>query len=298
LGEDLKGRAITLGNFDGVHLGHQALLRETQKIAEQDHLTSLALTYHPNPAIVLGKKNDFQYLMDLDARQAKIKSLGIQEVDVLPFTVELSQMEAETFLDSILLQKYQAKHIIIGFNHCFGKGRRGNFELLESLSKNNNFKVTVVKPIYFKEIKISSSLIRDFLKNGDIKNANSCLGANFSVTGKVIPGRKDGRKLGYPTANLDLTEEIVIPGKGVYATLTDGRPSMTNVGNKPTFGEESQSIETHILDYDNDLYGKILKLEFIHKIRDIEKFPNLEALIQELGRDEIATRKILSDLTK
>jgi riboflavin kinase/FMN adenylyltransferase len=291
----LKGRAITLGNFDGVHLGHQALLRETQRIAEKEQLTSLALTYHPNPAIVLGKKNDFQYLMDLDSRKVKIQSLGIQEVEVLPFTVELSQMEAETFLDTILLDEYKAKHIIIGFNHCFGKGRRGNFELLEHLSKIKDFNVTVVNPIYFKETKISSSLIRDFLKSGEISNANSCLGENFFITGKVIQGRKDGRKLGYPTANLELDEEISIPGKGVYATLTNGRPSMTNVGNKPTFGDDSLTVETHILDYEEDLYGKILKIEFIQKIREIEKFPNLESLIQELGRDAIATRKILSN---
>jgi riboflavin kinase / FMN adenylyltransferase len=291
---NLTGRAITLGNFDGVHLGHQALLQKTTSLANSDQLNSLALTYHPNPAIVLGKKTDFTYLQSLESRIQNILSYGIQEVEVLPFTRELSEMEAEDFLANILLKKFHAKHIIIGYNHCFGKNRRGNFELLQSLSNQFDYKVTQVEPVFAGEWKISSSLIREFLKNGDLANTKICLGRNYSLEGTVVEGRKEGRKLGYPTANLSIPQDLVKPGKAVYATLANGRPSMTNVGTKPTFGDDTLTIETHIFDTNEDLYGTKIKLDFIQKVREVEKFPSLEALIQQLSRDEVTSRKIFS----
>jgi riboflavin kinase/FMN adenylyltransferase len=291
----LTGRAITLGNFDGVHLGHIALLQKTQAIAQSESLSSLALSYHPNPAIVLGKKSDFTYLQTLESRIQNILSYGIQEVEILPFTTELSEMEAEDFLKEILLQKFQAKHLIIGYNHCFGKNRRGNFELLQSLSKEYDYQVSQVEPVFAGEWKISSSLIRDFLKNGDLANTKVCLGRNYKIEGKVVEGRKEGRKLGYPTANLKIPQDIVIPGIAVYACLANGRPSMTNVGTKPTFGDNTITIETHILDFDEDLYGRTIQLEFIEKIREVTKFPSLDALMEQLKKDELITKKILTN---
>lgn len=290
----MTGRAITLGNFDGVHLGHIALLQKTLAIAQSESLSSLALSYHPNPAIVLGKKSDFTYLQTLESRIQNILSYGIQEVEILPFTTELSEMEAEDFLREILLKKFQAKHLIIGYNHCFGKNRRGNFDLLQSLSKEYDYQVSQVEPVFAGEWKISSSLIRDFLKNGDLANTNLCLGRNYEIMGEVVEGRKEGRRLGYPTANLKIPQDIVIPGLAVYACLANGRPSMTNVGTKPTFGDNTITIETHILDFDEDLYGKSIQLEFIEKVREVTKFPSLDALMDQLKKDEQITRKILS----
>lgn len=290
----MVGNAITLGNFDGVHLGHRTLLEKTIEIGQKNNLSTLAITYHPNPALVLGKKNSFSYLQSLEERKAIILETGIDKVEVLPFTKELSEMEAEDFLETILIQKYNAKHIIIGFNHCFGKNRRGNIELLEELSTKYGFRVYEVEPVFAGEEKISSSSIRACLKIGDVEKAKLNLGRYFSLQNTVQHGKRLGRLLGYPTANLSIPKEQVLPAYGVYATYTNGIPSITNIGSKPTFDDDWESIETHILDWSGDLYDTIVKVEFVKKLRNVTKFANIDQLKDQLSKDEAQARKILS----
>lgn len=290
----MEGYAITLGNFDGVHLGHRALFDKTLAIGEKFKIPTLAITYHPHPAIVLGKKQSFTYLQPLEERQKLILSLGLGRVEILPFTPELSEMDAETFIEDILVQKFHAKHIIIGYNHNFGKNRRGNYQLLEELSAKYGYKVYEVEPVYLGEEKISSSLIRHYLQAGDLEKANACLGRTFALQNTVQTGKKLGRLLGYPTANLSIPKEQVVPSHGVYASYTNGKPSITNIGTKPTFDDKSISIETHILDWDGDLYNQIVRVEFLKKMRNVTKFITPDQLKDQLGKDEAQARKILS----
>ncbi|MCC5816097.1 MAG: bifunctional riboflavin kinase/FAD synthetase [Leptospira sp.] len=292
----MKGRIITLGNFDGVHLGHKALFDKTLEISARYSLPSLAITYHPNPAVVLGKKINFSYLQSLEDRKEFILQTGIEQVEILPFTKELSEMEAEDFLEDILINTYQSKHIIIGYNHCFGKNRRGNFQLLEELSGKYNYKVYEVDPVFSGDEKISSSVIRKYLAEGNLEKANACLGRNFSILGEVEHGRKMGRELGSPTANLSIPTNQVIPSHGVYATITNGKFSVTNIGHKPTFDDVTVSIETHILDWNGDLYDTNIRIEFIKKLRNITKFLNQGELRDQIQKDIEEARKTLAKL--
>lgn len=294
----MKGKVITLGNFDGVHLGHSALLEKAIAIGNQENLPTLAITYHPHPAIVLSKKHQFSYLQSLKEREETILASGIESLEVLPFTVELSEMEAEDFLETYLIDRYQAKHIIIGFNHCFGKNRRGNFDLLERLSGKYGFSVYEVEPVFSDGEKISSSLIRKYLSEGNLPKANSCLGRNFSISGQVVHGEKIGRTMDSPTANLLIPEGLVIPMNGVYATLTNGKPSVTNVGTKPTFDIDNPTIETHIMDWHGNLYNKEVKVEFIKKLRNIAKFIGPDDLKDQIQKDIEEAKKILTSYEK
>ncbi|WCL48800.1 riboflavin biosynthesis protein RibF [Leptospira sp. GIMC2001] len=291
----MKGFVITLGNFDGAHKGHQALFAKTLEISNKFDLPSMAISYHPNPAIVLGKKSNFTYLQSLEDRKNDILKSGLSRVEVLPFTEELASMEAEDFLETILINKFQAKHIIIGFNHCFGRERRGNFELLKKYETVYDYKVYEVEPVYSGDDKISSSLIRRFLQEGIILSANLCLGKFFNISGTVVEGRKEGRTIGFPTANILIPADLVFPGLGVYATLTNGMPSMTNVGGKPTFGDDRISIESHILNWSGDLYGQSVRLEFVEKIRDVQKFASIDDLKAQLTKDAITSHRILDN---
>jgi riboflavin kinase/FMN adenylyltransferase len=241
---------------------------------------------------VLGKKDNFQYLQSLQDRKSAILESGIDQVEVLPFTEELSQMEAEEFLEKILIQRYRAKHIVIGFNHCFGKDRRGNFQLLKILSESSGFAVYQVEPVYSGDQKISSSLIRKYLLEGEIRSANRCLGRSFSVSGTIKEGRKMGRELGFPTANLNWSPDQVIPAEGVYATLLDGMPAMTNIGTKPTFGDNSMDIETYVLDWEGNLYGRHCRLEFVERIRGVQKFNGPLELKKQLELDREVTKEV------
>jgi len=292
----LKGRAITLGNFDGVHRGHQALIEKTIQIANKEKLSSLAITYHPNPALVLGKKPDFSYLQNLDDRKQAILELGIDQVEVLEFNKNLANMEAEDFLEEILIRRFLARHIVIGYNHCFGKNQRGNYELLEALSPKYNYRLHRVEPVYYKEDKISSSLIRSYLQQGNIASANDCLGRRFNLQGTVIEGTKVGKSLGFPTANLQIPENQVLPANGVYATLTEGMKSVTNIGGRPTFGDNSLSLETHIMDWSGNLYGKTVRVEFVAKLRNVSRFLSPSDLSDQIQKDINRAKQILSEM--
>ncbi|EQA44099.1 riboflavin biosynthesis protein RibF [Leptospira broomii serovar Hurstbridge str. 5399] len=290
---------LTLGNFDGIHLGHQALLERTKEISIEKGLPSVVITYYPNPALVLGKDKDLRSLTTQSDKESLIESFGIDWLIIAPFTMELASMEAEDFLKTILIDELSAKAILIGFNHCFGKARRGNYELLKEYAQQYGYELEKLDPVYLGDTKLSSSYIRSLLRDGDVANAEECLGREFSVSGQVVEGHKRGRKIGFPTANVKPSPELILPGIGVYAGKTeiDGKyyDSMINIGNNPTFGDEQLSLESHIFDFSGDLYGKTVRILFSRRIRSEIKFSGVDALIAQLKQDEVISRKILSE---
>ncbi|TGK22363.1 bifunctional riboflavin kinase/FAD synthetase [Leptospira fluminis] len=290
---------LTLGNFDGIHLGHQALLERIKEISLETGLPSVAITYYPNPALVLGKDKDLGSLTTQSDKEALIESFGIDWLVIVPFTMELASMEAEDFLHNILIEELNAKKILIGFNHCFGKGRRGNYELLQQYSSKYGYELEKLEPVYLGNTKLSSSYIRSLIREGEVSKAEECLGREFSVTGEVVEGHKRGRTIGFPTANVKPSRELILPGIGVYAGKTEigGKyyDSMINIGNNPTFGDEQLSLESHVFDFSGDLYGKTVRVLFSERIRSEIKFSGVEALVAQLKQDERISREILAD---
>ncbi|XDD50805.1 bifunctional riboflavin kinase/FAD synthetase [Leptospira sp. WS92.C1] len=289
---------VTLGNFDGIHLGHQALLDRVRNLSKETGLASCVVTYDPNPAIVLGKNPDMKSLMTLSDKEEWIRKQGIDYLVVLPFSKELAEMSAESFLEEILLKELKASRIVIGFNHCFGKGRRGTYELLKEHSPKLKYSVEKMDPVYLGEIKLSSSYVRGLISEGNVSEAAKCLNRSYSITGTVVSGHKRGRTIGFPTANVKTNPDILLPGIGVYAgyTTIDGieYASMINVGRNPTFGENSLTVESNILDFQKDIYDQTIRITFTQRIRDEIKFSGIENLISQLKQDEIDSRKILN----
>ncbi|MDV6235852.1 bifunctional riboflavin kinase/FAD synthetase [Leptospira ellisii] len=291
---------VTLGNFDGIHLGHQALLDRVLAVSRETGLSSCVVTYDPNPAVVLGKNPELKSLMSLSDKTAWIAERGIDYLVILPFDKRLAEMSAESFLENILLRDLKAKKIVIGFNHCFGKGRRGNYELLLEYSEKLNYSVEKVEPVYLEEVKLSSSYLRGLIAEGRISEAEKCLGRRYSVEGIVVSGHKRGRTIGFPTANVKTDPDLLLPGIGVYAGTTTVEeieyPSMINVGRNPTFGENPLTLESHIFDFQNYIYDKKVRITFTERIRNEAKFEGIEALVAQLKDDEIQSRKILKNL--
>ncbi len=288
---------MTLGNFDGIHLGHQALLDRVLQVSQKTGLASCVVTYDPNPAVVLGKKPEMKNLMVLADKEEWIRRKGIDFLVVLPFNKELAEMSAESFLEEILLKQLKARNIIIGFNHCFGKERRGNYELLKEYSEKLKYSVEKMDPVFLKEIKLSSSYVRRLISEGNVKEAARCLNRFYSVSGIVVGGHKRGRKIGFPTANVQPNADILLPSVGVYAGFTTvaeiEHPSMINIGHNPTFGENALTLESNIFNFQKDIYDETIKITFTEKIRNEIKFSSVENLIAQLKQDEISARNIL-----
>ncbi len=293
---------MTLGNFDGIHLGHQALLDRVLQVSQKTGLASCVVTYDPNPAVVLGKKPEMKNLMALSDKEEWIRRKGIDFLVVLPFNKELAEMSAESFLEEILLKQLKARNIIIGFNHCFGKERRGNYELLKEYSEKLKYSVEKMDPVFLKEIKLSSSYVRKLVSEGNVREAARCLNRFYSVSGIVVGGHKRGRKIGFPTANVQPNADILLPNIGVYAGFTTvagiEHPSMINIGHNPTFGENALTLESNIFNFQKDIYDETIKITFTEKIRNEIKFSSVENLIAQLKQDEISARNILKTTIK
>lgn len=292
------GSSLTLGNFDGIHVGHQTLLLRTVEKAKELDLPSVVVTYYPNPSVVLGKKPNFKYLSSEKEKEELIRGFGIDYLVVLDFTLELSKMSAEDFLEKIMIKTLNAKHIVIGYNHFFGAERRGDFNLLNSNKTTHGYAVELKEAVLKKESKISSSLIRGFLEKGEMEEAKILLGRNYHITGLVFEGAKRGRTIGFPTANIKVPEDKLLPAIGVYACFAKfggkDHKGMVNIGNNPTFDGLGLHVEVNVFDFDGDLYGKEIELEIVHKIRDEKKFSGLDELKNQLIKDKEESIRILN----
>lgn len=285
---------LTLGVFDGLHLGHQEIMRKVVGRSKAVGAVATAITFDPHPRAVLHPDSAPPLLQTLDQRLANLEVLGIEQTIVIPFTVEFAGQPAENFLADIIHDRLQAKEVYLGKGFAFGKDRGGNIELLRSMSEKLGFIADEVDEVQLRGMRISSSKIRKLLADGCVNLARRMLGRPYGVEGVIIRGNRRGHTIGFPTANLK-PHNRVIPRYGVYATATliDGswRKSITNIGVRPTFESDADpSIETFVFDFDGDLYGDVLRVRFLHRIRDERKFNGIDELKAQIEKDSNRAR--------
>ncbi len=280
---------LTLGVFDGLHLGHQKIMQTVVERAKKTNSVPTAITFDPHPRSVLYPENAPPLLQTLDQRLANFEVLGIKQAIVIRFDKDFADQNAEIFLRDIIHDRLQAREVYLGKGFAFGKNRGGNIDLLRQISQTHGFLADEVAEISLRGQRISSSKIRELLKDGRVNLARRYLGRPYGIEGQIVRGDQRGRTIGFPTANLR-PRNRVIPKYGVYATanLIKGvwRRSITNVGVRPTFdGDKMPSIESYIFDFDGDLYGDVLRVRFLHRIRDERKFGGIEELKNQIAAD-------------
>lgn len=285
----LRGTVLTLGVFDGLHLGHQRIMEKVVSRAKAIGAVPTAITFDPHPRAVLHPENAPPLLQTLDQRLANFAFLGIEQAIVIRFDKAFAAQDAETFLHDIVHERLQAKEVYLGKGFFFGKNRGGNIELLRKMSKELGFFADEVSEVTLRGTRISSSKIRHLLAEGKVNLVRRMLGRPYGVEGQIVHGFERGRTIGFPTANLK-PQNRVLPKYGVYATATlinnEWRKSITNVGVRPTFeNETAPSIETFVFDFDGDLYGDVLRVRFLHRIRNERKFNGIEELKSQIERD-------------
>jgi len=288
---------IALGNFDGVHIGHQTILRAAIDCAQAVGGSALAVTFDPLPAKVLNPNRAPRLIMTPEDKHELLRSFGLDGVIVLTFSRELSTLSPEEFVREYLLSRIGARMVVVGHNVSFGHARAGNAEVMQRLGHDLGFETTVVGPIERDGIAVSSSQVRQMISVGEMKRAAALLGRCHFLRGPVVHGRERGRAIGFPTANIQSRTEC-LPPDGVYATqvvLEEGRyPSITNVGMRPTFGEPERTIEAHIFNFNRDIYGREVKLEVAERIRPERKFESAQALAAQIASDLQRAKEILA----
>jgi riboflavin kinase/FMN adenylyltransferase len=291
---NLISPVATLGIFDGVHRGHMVLLDILVRRAKEAGGESVVITFSPHPRIVLEQNNvNLSFLTTMDEKKALLAKASIDHLVVIEFDVRFSKIPACDFIKGILVEKIGTKHLIIGFNHHFGRKGEGDFNTIKQCAEELNLRVEQVQGYHTEEGAISSSLIRDALLKGKIDSANKWLGYFYSVTGTVIEGRKIGRTIGFPTANIKPDSKYkLIPANGVYAVEVqldeNVFPGMLSIGSNPTINTDIslRSIEVHILNFDKDIYGRKISVVFRKRLRDEKKFDNLEQLTKQIANDK------------
>jgi riboflavin kinase/FMN adenylyltransferase len=298
-----RGCSVTIGNFDGVHLGHQALLRRTVEKARAAALPAVAVTFSPHPLRVIRGEAAPPLLMALPRKLQCFERLGLDLALVLPVTLQLAASPPADFASSLFVRTLKTKELIIGYDYAFGKGRRGDAALLAGLGAQYGFIPEKLDPVFLDGEIVSSTRIRRALLDGDPSTAARLLGRPHAVDGEVIHGmHRGGKLLGFPTANLRLSEDLLLPRAGVYAVLAElpGIPSrlqgVANVGKNPTFGDETLHVETHLLDMHRDIYGQRLTIHFIRHLRQERKFSSVPELTDQIRRDLATARETLAAL--
>lgn len=290
---------VTLGTFDGVHIGHQKIIKQLNK--DKENANSALLTFFPHPRMVLQDATDLKLLNTLEEKQQLLAKNGLDYLIIEPFTKEFSELSAVNFVRDILVNTLNTQKLVIGYDHRFGKNREGDFEHLKELSDLYDFNLEQIKAQDIKDVAVSSTKIRKALLEGDIETANSYLGYAYLLTGNVVHGQGLGKKWKYPTINLAIPETYkLIPKTGVYLVKTalDNKTyfGIMNIGNRPTLNGKHQTIEVHLLDFNQDLYGKKIQIQLLKRLRDEQKFHSVNALISQIKTDEINARKMILHL--
>lgn len=292
-----QGSVITIGVFDGVHLGHQNIVKEVVKEGNSRNLISAVITFYPHPLQIISKSSP-KLITSLDERIKLIKELSVNKVLVVNFNQKIATLSPEDFVSQILINKLGIKKIWVGEDHTFGIRQSGNITLLKKMSQKYDFEVRRVHPLKIDNIIVSSSKIREFIEEGNIKKANQFLNHIFCIAGKVVKGSNRGKEIGYPTANILLKKELVVPDKGVYATFVKYKDkyyqSFTNIGIRPTFKESILTLETHLFNFSKDIYQENISIYFIERIRPEVPFSNKEELIRQIEKDKLSVDKILN----
>lgn len=278
--------AVAIGNFDGVHAGHQRILKFLSDKVSKLGLSSLVLTFSPHPEKILGEKTT-KMIQTLEQRKREIEKFGIDAVLIVPFDQNFSNLSAREFVRKIIVNTLKARAVVVGENFRYGKNREGDIPLLRKLASESNFQVHSIPTVKKRGMMASSSLIRNLLQQGQVEKANLLLGRNYEIEGKVIKGKSRGKSLGFPTANIETKNEIVPPGIFISFVGIESEtfPSLTNVGNCPTFNQKETNIESYIINFARDLYGKTIRIGFIKKIRDEIKFKTAEDLKAQMKKD-------------
>ncbi len=287
---------LALGNFDGMHRGHLKIIERVRRGAEERGSTAVAMTFDPHPSKIVRPDKAPPLLMTHQQKLEALKRGGMHGVAIVRFTSELARWDPETFVRSVLVEWLHVSEVWVGANFLFGHDRSGNFSLLRSLGARYGFRAEKIDPVRYKDFVVSSTRVRRLVSEGRVDEAGALLGHYYMLDGTVVEGQKRGRELGFPTANL-CAENEMIPPAGVYATTAnvDGMayPAMTNIGTRPTFesGEEI-IIETHVLDFNKDLYGSKLRLGFVQRLRDEKKFDGVDALTAQIDADRSRARDL------
>ncbi|HXX33959.1 MAG TPA: bifunctional riboflavin kinase/FAD synthetase [Thermodesulfobacteriota bacterium] len=294
LKKSFRNPVVTLGNFDGVHLGHQQIFKRVKQEASQIRGQGVVITFEPHPLKVLAPERFLPLLTPFRKKMMLIEKSGMETVLCIEFTLKFSEIVPPEFIETILVEKVKVRKVIIGYNYHFGRGQRGDAQTLKEAGKVFDFEVEVVDPLRIGETIVSSSRIRNLIQSGEVEEASKLLGRNYPIIGKVVQGEKRGGTLGFPTANLEASDELY-PQTGVYAVEVvwhqqhfDG---LANIGSNPTFSIQSGkterpfSLEVHILDFDQEIYGKEIEVRFKKRIRDEVRFESPSLLIEQIKKD-------------
>ncbi|MEZ5420832.1 MAG: bifunctional riboflavin kinase/FAD synthetase [Vicinamibacterales bacterium] len=292
---------LALGNFDGLHRGHQKIIERVRRSAGDRNGASLVLTFDPHPPRVVRPDKAPPLLMTMPQKLAALERAGLTGAAVVRFTPEFSRWSPEAFVRQILVEWLRVAEVWVGADFLFGHDRAGTFSVLRALGGQYGFKAEKIDPVRYKEFVVSSTRIRRLVAEGRVDEAGALLGHHYAIDGQVVHGARRGRELGFPTANLSTDNELVPPA-GVYATAADiaGRrwPAVTNVGVRPTFGESGGvTIETHVLGLDADLYGAPVSLSFIQRLRDERRFPDVDALREQIAADVRRARRLFDNIS-
>jgi len=289
---------VTIGTFDGVHIGHQKIISQLVELAQLHNLHAAVLTFFPHPRMVLQKDANIKLINTIDEKSKLLEDFGVDHLVIKEFTKEFSRLTALEFVRDVLVNKLHVKHIIIGYDHRFGRNRTANINDLKEFGDTYGFKVTEISAQDIDAVTVSSTKIRTALEAGNINIANTYLGYNFMLSGKVVKGKRLGKQIGFPTANMDIQEAYkLIPKKGVYVVKSSfdniAVYGMMNIGTNPTVNGEAQSIEVHFFDFDSDIYDVKIEVQLLKRLRDEQKFNSIDALKAQLHLDKAASLDFL-----
>ena len=298
--QKLKNAVVTSGTFDGVHLGHRKILNRLNEVAHQNNGESVVITFYPHPRSVISPDNqNVKLLSTLDEKIELLENSGVQHLLIIPFTREFSELSSEEFIQKILVQTIGTKTLVIGYDHRFGRNREGGFDYLKANKARYGFEIEEISRQDIENMGVSSSKIRKALQEGDVPSADHFLGRNYSLSGVIVKGKQLGRTIGFPTANIQVREIAkLIPSDGVYAVKVYYKENafggMLNIGNRPTVDGTFQTVEVNIFDFDQEIYGENLAVEFLQKIRNEQKFNGLDELKAQIAKDKITCKAILN----
>jgi len=292
----IRNAVVTIGTFDGVHEGHKQIISQLRDEARQVNGESVLITFHPHPRKILS--GPIQLINTLDEKIELLDGLGLDHLVVVPFTKEFSNQSADEYINDFLIGKFHPHTVIIGYDHRFGHDRKGDYRLLEKYAGELKFRLKEIPGYVIDSLTVSSTRIREAIRSGNIQTAHELLGYDFFFEGEVIEGNRLGRTLGYPTANLKVNEEKLVPGDGIYAVeakLENGPllKGMMSIGIRPTIGDNKRMIEVNLFDFDKDIYGKILRVYVKAYMRPEVKFENLDALKEQLHKDKKSALQLL-----
>ena len=300
--EPFPNACVTIGNFDGVHLGHQRLFDVVKERAHHSHGISVAITFNPHPLQVL-RPGGIKLISNCEQKIELIAHSGINVLIVIPFDREFAATPATRFVDEILIRRIGAKQLFVGYDYAFGKGRTGDINFLRQQGEKKGFSVTVIEAYYEDDILVSSTKVRELVTAGNMAETTKLLGRHYQIRGEVQRGKqRGGKEIGFPTANLQVDEEDLLPKYGVYVcqVICEGKTygGVINIGFNPTFSENKLIAETHIFNFNQDIYGRPIKVNLLHFLRDEKKFSGIQELSAQIARDVIQAKEVLARTTK